>query len=169
MGRDESGRIGIRHDGGELELSHERSDDLAVLNQEGCGNIHGSSYERRWLTMTGPRGRVGHCLPTRGRNRLTDPSRWRFSREGGEPESWTSGAGAPSSAARQFAWSSTAGSIQNFARRRRAGRAHAPAAPRGRRSKTGILELVRLSDSPVQDSRPIDAVERQFGLPHANR
>ena len=46
MGRDQSGRIGIRHDGGELELPHERHDDLAVLNQEGCWYIHGPSYGR---------------------------------------------------------------------------------------------------------------------------
>jgi hypothetical protein len=43
MGRYESAGIGMRHDGGEVELPHEGHDDLSVLNQKGCGDIHGSS------------------------------------------------------------------------------------------------------------------------------
>src|SRR6266850_952911 len=42
--------IGMRHDGGEVELLHEGHDDLSVLNQEGCWDVHGSSYGRRCLT-----------------------------------------------------------------------------------------------------------------------
>jgi len=56
MGRYEPGGIGMRHDGGEVELLHEGHDDLSVLNQKGCGDIHGSSYGRRCLSNNRPIG-----------------------------------------------------------------------------------------------------------------
>src|SRR5262245_30955985 len=59
MGRDESGGIGMRHDGGEVELLHEGHDDLSVLNQKGCGDIQSSSYGRRCLLTIGRSASLG--------------------------------------------------------------------------------------------------------------